>query len=104
MYVLLNTLIMCSIVPYNSPNPPLNTTHRARFGFCGKAESCCFSRHSNRYFRIEVALNSDSAAEIPSKIFVANTIANNPQLEESFCFWAVIIVTGSFPSLSRSDL
>ena len=53
---------------------------------------------------MEVTLNSDSAGEIPSKIFFANAIANNPQLEESFCYWTGIIVTESFPTLSKSDL
>ena len=62
-------------------NPSLDTTPRARVGFCGKSETCCFSRHLNRCFLMEVTLNSDSSGEIPSKIFVSNAIANNPQLE-----------------------
>ena len=84
-------------------NPSLDTTRRARFGFCVK-QKVVASRHSNRCFCMKVTLNSDSATEIPSKIHVANAVANNPQLEESFCFWTGIIVTESFPSLSRSDL
>ena len=67
-------------------NPLLDTTRRARFEFCGKAESYCFPRHSNRCFRMEVTLNSGLAGEIPSKIFIANAIANIPLVEESFCF------------------
>ena len=46
---------------------------------------------------MEATLNLDSAGDISSKIFVANATANNPQLEESFCFLAGIIVTESFP-------
>ena len=78
-------------------NPSLDTKRRARFGFCGKAESCSFSRYSNRFFHMEATLNLDSAGDISSKIFVANATANNPQLEESFCFLAGIIATESFP-------
>ena len=46
---------------------------------------------------MEATLNLDSACDISSKIFVANATANNPQLEESFCILAGIIVTESFP-------
>ena len=57
--------------------------------------------------KVEILKKNNNTADrnkIPSKIFVANAIANNLQLEEPFYFWTGIIVTESFLSLSRSYL